>query len=50
MDLPHKSYSGRVGVTLTDQVRVYVTTCSLEISIKTQTDPDSDQAGHIEET
>ena len=35
---------------MTDQARVYVTTCSLEISLKTQTESDSDQAGHIEET
>ena len=48
MDLPHKSYRGHVGVT--DQARVYITTCSLEISLKIQTEPDSDQAGHIEET
>ena len=30
---------------MTDQTRVYVTTCSLEISLKTQTESDSDQAG-----
>ena len=34
---------------MTDQTRVYVTTCSLEISLKTQTEPDLDQAGHIED-
>ena len=43
-----KGYRGHVGVT--DQARVYVTTFSLEISLKTQTEPDSDQAGNIEET
>ncbi len=48
MDLPHKSYRSHGGVT--DQVRVYVTTCSFEISLKTQTESDSDQTGHIEET
>ena len=39
MDLPHENYRGYVGVT--DQTRVYVATCSLEISLKTQSDPDS---------
>ncbi len=48
MDLSHKSYGGHVGVT--DQTGVYVTTCSLEISLKPKTEPDSDQVGHIEET
>ena len=35
---------------MTDQDRVYVTTCSEKISLKTQTESDSDQVGHIEET
>ena len=39
MDFLIKGYRGHVGVT--DRARVYVTTCSLGISLKTQTEPDS---------